>query len=317
MSFRAATMLWLLAAVPFALLFFVVRERTRGRIARRFVSERLRGISSHGRALRPWLLGIALALAIVALAGPHAGFHLVPIVAREANRVLVIDVSNSMAAEDIGTSRLSAAKALAMQLADAQQGRVALVVFEAQPEVVSPLTTDTIAVSALIDTIGTGEIDEPGSDLGNAILAALRLIESDAAQRADIVVISDGEEQGVRVGEAVQRAKSRGVEVSTIVVGSAQGSTIPTSSGSLRDEGGNVVTTYARSEVMNDVARETGGTMLENPFAARALDPLLRHGSAVTQRETQTRVPIDRYQWPLALAFVALFGGSLLHRGAE
>lgn len=317
MSFRVATMLWLLALVPFALLFFVVRERTRGRIARRFVSERLRGVSSHWRALRPWLLGVALAFAIVALAGPHAGFHLVPIVAREANRVLVVDVSNSMAAEDVGTSRLSAAKALAMRLADAQQGRVALVVFEAEPEVVSPLTTDTLAVAALIDTIGAGEIGQPGSDLGSAILAALRLIESDAAQRADVVVISDGEEQGARVGEAIQRAKSRGVEVSTIVVGSAEGSTIPTGDGPLRDESGDVVTTYARTGAMSEVARETGGTMLENPFAARALDPLLRNGGSATQRETQTRVPIDRYQWPLALAFAALFGGSLLHRGAE
>jgi Ca-activated chloride channel family protein len=317
MSFRMTTFLWLLALLPFALLFFVVREQQRVRIARRFTSERLRGVSSSWRALRPWLLCVALALAIVALAGPHAGFHLVPIVAREANRVLVIDVSHSMAAEDVGTSRLSAAKALAMQLADAQQGRVALVIFEADPEVVSPLTTDTLAVSALIDTIAPGEIGEPGSDLGNAILAALRLIESDAAQRADIVVISDGEEQGVRVREAVQRARSRGVEVSTIVVGSAQGSTIPTGSGPLRDESGNVVTTYARSEAMSEVARGTGGTMLENPFAARALHPLLRNGRAATQRETETRVPIDRYQWPLALAFAALFGGSLLHRGAE
>jgi hypothetical protein len=87
------------------------------------------------RVLRPWLLGLSIACAVLALAGPHAGYRLVPIVAREANRVLVIDVSNSMAAEDVGTSRLSAAKALAMRLADAQEGRVALVVFEADPDV--------------------------------------------------------------------------------------------------------------------------------------------------------------------------------------
>ena len=317
MSFRVITLLWLLAAVPFVLASFIARERKRVRIARRFVSERLRGVSGNLRILRPWLLGLALALAIVALAGPYAGFRLVPIVAREANRVLVIDVSNSMAAEDVGTSRLSAAKALAMQLADAQEGRVALVIFEAQPEVVSPLTTDTVAVASLIDTISPGEIGQPGSDLGSAILAALRLIESDTAQRADVVVISDGEEQGVRVREAVQRAKSRGVEVSTIGVGSAQGSTIPTGSGPLRDESGDAVTTYARTEAMNEVARETGGTMLVNPFAARALDPLLRHGKSATQRQTEARVPIDRYQWPLAMALVALFGGTFLHRGAE
>lgn len=319
MSVRVTAVLWLLALVPFVLALFIARERTRTRIARRFVAERLRSAGA-GRGWRPWLLGLALALAIVALAGPHAGYRLVPIVAREANRVLVIDVSNSMAAEDVGTSRLSAAKGLAMRLANAQEGRVALVVFEGVPEVVSPLTTDTDAVAALIDTIAPGEIGEPGSDLGSAIVAALRLIENDATANADIVVVSDGEEQGVRVKEAVQRAKTRGVEVSTIVVGSAEGSTIPTGRGPLRDESGDVVTTIARTEVMSEVARETGGTLLVNPFAERALGPLLnnaRHAKAVTQRETQARVPVDRYQWPLALAFVALFGGSLLQRGAE
>lgn len=318
MTFRFTSLLWLLAIVPFALAFFIARERARTRIARRFVSDRLRGAVLHAmRSLRPWLLGLALACAILALAGPYAGFRLVPIVAREANRVLVIDVSNSMAAEDVGTSRLSAAKALAMRLADAQPGRVALVVFEAEPDVVSPLTTDTEAVASLIDTIAPGEIGQPGSDLGSAILAALRLIESDAAQKADIVVLSDGEEQGTRVDEAVQRAKSRGIEVSTIVIGSAQGSTIPTGRGPLRDESGEVVTTRARTEAMSEVARGTGGTLLQNPFGESALDPLLRNARAGTERETQARVPIDRYQWPLALAFAAMLGGSLLHRGAE
>ena len=316
MTFRAPQLLWLLALVPLAVVFLVVRERTRNRVARLFASERLRGMSNPARRARPWLLGLALAAALLALAGPYAGFSLVPVVAREANRVLVMDVSNSMAAEDVGTSRLTGAKALATRLARAQEGRIALIVFEAQPEVVSPLTTDTEAVAALIDTVAPGETGQPGSDVGSAILAALRLIESETGQKADIVVISDGEDQGARVAESVQRAKSRGVEVSTIVVGSSQGSTIPTSQGPLRDSTGDVVTTYARNDVLGDIARGTGGTLLENPFAQRALDPILGSGAA-TERQTHTRVPIDRYQWPLALAFFALLGGSLLHRGAE
>ena len=316
MSFRAPQLLYLLALVPLALLFFVTRERTRARLARLFASERLRGVSNTARGLRPWLLGLALTAALLALAGPHAGFSLVPIVAREANRVIVLDVSNSMAAEDVGASRLTGAKALATRLAQAQEGRVALIVFEAQPDVVSPLTTDTDAVAALIDTVQPGEIGLPGSDVGSAILSAIRLLESEPGQKADIVVISDGEDQGARVAEAVQRAKTRGVQVSTIMVGSSQGSTIPTPQGPLRDTTGGIVTTYARTDVLGDIARGTGGSLLENPFAQRALDPILGTGAA-TERQTHTRVPIDRYQWPLAFAFIALLGGSLLHRGAE
>jgi Ca-activated chloride channel family protein len=316
MSFRVLPILYLLAIVPLALWFFVARERIRNRIARQFASERLRGVTNPARSLRPWLLGIALLAAIVALAGPYSGYTLVPIVARDANRVLVIDVSNSMAAEDVGASRLSAAKALARRIVDAHSGRVGLIVFEAQPEIISPLTTDTEAVASLLDTLQPGEVGQPGSDLGTAVIAALRLVEGDPTQKVDLVVISDGEDQGVRVAEAIQRAKARGVEISTIVVGSSEGSTIPTGSGPMRDSTGEVVTTYARADVLRDVAKSTGGTMLENPFAEHALDPVLRM-QGVTARETHVRVPIDRYQWPLALAFIAMFLGSVLHRGAE
>jgi Ca-activated chloride channel homolog len=316
MSFRMPQLLWLLALVPLAVVFLVLRERARKRVARLFASERLRGVSNPARGLRPWLLGLALVAALLALAGPYFGVSLVPVIAREANRVLVVDVSHSMAAEDVGTSRLAGAKALATRLAAAQEGRVALIVFEAQPDVISPLTTDSDAVAALIDTVQPGEVAQPGSDVGSAILAAMRLVENEQGQKADIVVISDGEDQGARVAEAIQRAKTRGVEVSCIIVGSPQGSTIPTPQGPLRDTTGDVVTTYARSDILGDIARATGGTLLENPFAARALDPLLGTRAA-TERQTHTRVPVDRYQWPLGIAFFALLGGSLLHRGAE
>jgi len=317
MSFRNLNLLWLLAVIPFALLLLLAREQLRTRLARRFASEHLRGVANPARVLRPWLITLALLASIVALAGPYRGFTLVPVLAREASRVLVIDVSNSMAAEDVGASRLSAAKAIAKRLAEAQDGRVALIVFEASADVVSPLTSDTDAVIALLDTLQPGEVGQPGSDIGTAILAAMRLIEADPLTKADIVLISDGEDQGTRVDEALRRTKLRGIAVSTVLVGSAQGSTIPTGNGPLRDTSGEAVTTYARSEALREITSATGGRMLENPFAEHALDPLIPNARAGLLRPTQTRIPIDRYQWPLALAFFALLGGSLANRGTE
>lgn len=316
MTFRSTTLLWLLALVPLALAFLFTREQLRTRIARRFASERLRGVTTPARVLRPWLITLAIGAAVIALAGPSAGFTLIPITARESNRVLVVDVSNSMGAEDVGTSRLSGAKAIAKRLADAQPGRIALVVFEGTPDVIAPLTTDTEAVTALLDTLQTGEIGQPGSDIGDAILGALRLIEADPTQKADIVVLSDGEDQGSRLKEAVERAKQRCTPVSTVLIGTAEGSTIPTSRGPLRD-GGEVVTTYARSEALREIASGTGGVMLENPFGERALDALFDRSGEGRERQTQARVPIERYQWPLGLAFVLLIAGSVLNRGAE
>jgi Ca-activated chloride channel family protein len=316
MTFRVAPLLWLLLGAPPLLLLLVVRERRRARIARQFISERLRGVANSLRATRPWLIAAGLAACVVAAAGPYAGFTLVPITAREANRVLVIDVSNSMAAEDFGTSRLSAAKALAKQLVDAHSGRIGLVVFESSAEVVSPLTNDGEAVLALVDSLQPGEVGNAGSDIGTAVIAALRLLERDPSHAADIVVISDGEDQGRRIEEATARAKTRGASISTIMIGLEAGASIPSRRGVLRDSSGKIVTTYARPAVLAGLARDTGGRFYENPFSEGALGPLLalQKGS---ERETHVRVPIDRYQWPLSIGLALLLLGSLVNRGAE
>lgn len=315
-TFRIPQMLWLAAAVPLALLFFFARERRRIRIARRFVSERLRGVANPLRSIRPWLAALTLLGCVIALAGPEAGFRVVPIEQRESNRVIAIDVSLSMAAQDVGTSRLDAAKAIAKRIIDAQQGRVGLVVFESAAEVVSPLTSDDEAVEALLDSIQAGEVSNPGSDLSVALMAALRLA-GDTAQRGDIVVISDGEDQSTRLDDTIAKLAQRGVPVSTILIGTAAGSTIPRpeGGGDLADDNGQVVTTYAHPEALQKIAAATGGKFYANPFGEHALDSMAASGGAMKQRNV--RVPIERYQWPLAFACVAMFLGSLANRGAE
>src|SRR3954447_1359155 len=310
-------MLWLALLVPLALIFFLARERRRLRVARRFVSERLRGVANPLRALRPWLASLALLGCVIALAGPEAGFRVVPVEQRESNRVIAIDVSLSMDARDVGTSRLEAAKAIAKRIIDAQPGRVGLVIFESAAEVVSPLTSDGDAVEALLDSIQAGEVSNPGSDLSVALTAALRLVGGDATQRGDVVVISDGEDQSTRLDDTIAKLAQRGVPVSTILVGTASGSTIPRpeGGGALVDDNGQVVTTYARPEALQKIAKETGGRFYANPFGEHALDLLAASGGMMKQRNV--RVPIERYQWPLAFACIAMFLGSLVNRGAE
>lgn len=316
MTFRAAVWLWLLAATPLAALFLVSRERSRQQAARRFVSERLRSVAMPLRSARPWLLMAALALAVFALAGPSRGFITIPISDRETNRIIVLDVSNSMLAEDVGASRLTAAKAIARRLIESANGRLALIEFEAVPEVVTPLTNDTDAVAAMLDSIQAGEVGQAGSDFGAALEAALELVEADVSAKADVILISDGEDQGAHLRDVLRRAHDRGISVSSVLVGTPQGSTIPMPGGPLEDDAGRVVTTYAHPEVLQQIASATGGTFVANPFPAHALDALLAmRGGAAKQRSI--RIPIDRYQWPLSLAFALFLAASIFNRGGE
>jgi Ca-activated chloride channel family protein len=222
-----------------------------------------------------------------------------------------------MAAEDVGTSRLDAAKAIAKRIIAAHPGRIGLVIFEADAEVVSPLTSDGDAVAELVDSIEPGEVGDPGSDFGKALAAALKLSDADPTQKADVVLISDGEEQGHRLADVLTRVKQRGVTVSTVLVGSASGATIPAGEGKvLTDDAGQVVHTAAHPEVLQSIAQATGGAFFVNPFGEHALDALASSGGVSTE-EKVVRVPVDRYQWPLALAFGFLILGSMANRGAE
>lgn len=318
LTFRSMPLLALALVAPVALVFLIAREHHRVRVARRFVAERLRGIANPARALRPYVAALSLLAAAVALAGPRAGFTTIPIEERETNRVLLIDVSQSMAATDGGASRLDAAKAIANRLIAGDPGRIGVVIFEMRPEVVSPLTTDDEAVESLLASIQPGDLSEPGTDLGAGLTAAAKLIEADPVQKGDIVVISDGEDQGNRTDDVVRRLASRGVAVSTITIGSTSGSTIPRpdGGGDLRDDNGDVVYTYAHPEVLQRIAKLTGGRAYVNPFGAHDLDSLAAPPST-RARQKNVRVPIERFQWPLALACIALLCGSFLNRGAE
>jgi Ca-activated chloride channel homolog len=318
MTFGAPRLLWLLALAPFAIALLAGAETARLAVARRFVSERLRGMANPARRLRPALLGMALVLLIVALAGPRIGFVAMPIETHESNRVIVLDVSNSMLARDVGTSRIDAAKAIAARLIDSFPGRVALVIFEDRAEVVAPLTTDSDAVNALLATVQPGEIGDPGSDVASGTNAALKLLDADPGQRGDIVVLSDGEDQGGHIDAAIARLRGRGVPVTAIAIGSATGATIPTpGGGELRDDSGNIVHTNAETDVLGRIARATGGELFVNPFSAHALDAIASPAAAGAARRRVVEVPLERYQWPLAAAFLFLILGSVANRGAE
>jgi Ca-activated chloride channel family protein len=317
MTFRDPRILWFLAAIPVVALLLVIRENARTRLARRFVAERLRGVANPARWLRPWLATLGVGAAIFALAGPRVGFRMQTVEAREANRVIVLDVSLSMLAEDVGVSRLDAAKAIAKRIISAHPGRIGLVIFEGDAEVVSPLTSDGEAVAALIDSIAAGEVGDPGSDVGRGLNAALKLIDADPTQKADIVLISDGEEQGNKLADAMSRLAQRNVPVSTVLVGTPAGAGIPAGSGKwLTDNNGEVVHTVAKPDVLQSIAARTGGSFFVNPFAEHALDSLAGSEGSASHAKVVS-VPIDRYQWPLALAFCALLLGSLANRGAE
>lgn len=320
LTFRAAPVLWALAALPLVALFFFARESTRRRLADRFVSERMRGYASY-RVVRPLLLTLAVLFAVGAAAGPRLGERVIAVQQREANTIVALDVSLSMAAEDVGTSRLSASKAIIRKLVERRGGKVALVAFEGKAQVISPLTSDEDAVLTLLDSLGPGELAEPGSDFGAAIDESLKLARTTGGARPEILLISDGENRSDGLDQSLRRARAANLKVDTVMVGTEGGSKIPLPDAPgevLRDESGEDVVTVASPKTMQSISSATSGRFFANPFSEHQLASVASTlSSSGRMSKQEDRVPIERYQWPLAAAVFALLLGSLANRGAE
>lgn len=322
LSFAEPRLLVVLAAMPLAAWFLFARERARRRTADAFVSERIRGVAFPARMLRPALLTLGLLGLALAVAGPRIGFDLVPVLREEGSTIIAIDVSSSMAAEDLGVSRLDAAQAIVRRILAGERARVALVAFESIGELIAPLTTDTQAVADLADSLSPGELAMAGSDLGAAILTATEYLVRSGSGPREIVLISDGEDQGSLAAEAIEAARKAGVRVSTITIGTEEGSTIPSRDGGepLRDEQGEIIVTRASPASMRELAEKTGGAALVNPFDGASLAAAESRGmreQSSTEDGRTRRVPRERYQWPLAAGVILLLAGSFVNRGAE
>lgn len=318
LTFRNPAVLWWTAAALAALAFLLRREKLRRELADRFVSERLRGVSNRLRLARPAFLSVGAALAIIAIAGPRAGSITMEVELPTRQRVIVLDVSNSMDATDAGASRLESGKAIARALLEAPEiTRGALVIFEKSAAVLSPLSPDTHAIATLLDSVEAGELAEAGSDLGAGVTAATGLLKKTPSLGSDIILISDGEEQGTTLDAAIREAKTNSILVHGVMVGGRAPATIPTHTGLLETEEGETVQTTASPDSLQYAANETGGVFLDNPSLTTAVRRTTSSISGETLLSGEVRVPIERFQWPLAAAVFLLLLGGFANRGAD
>lgn len=116
------------------------------------------------------ILMFALAILIIAFARPQYGLKQQTETAEGIEAVVMVDVSNSMMANDVLPSRLDRAKLLVSNMVDKMKNdKIALGVFagEAYPQL--PITSDYASAKTFIDALSTGMVTMQGTNLAAAI----------------------------------------------------------------------------------------------------------------------------------------------------
>jgi Ca-activated chloride channel family protein len=229
--------------------------------------------------------GLAIAIAVLALSGPS--WQELPestLAARDA-RVIALDLSSSMLAEDLRPSRMARARfRIADLLAQSEEGQTGLVAYAGDAYVVSPLTNDTNTIASLLPSLGPDVMPVSGSRGDKALNLAAALLQRAGFERGEILLVTDASDS--RTEAKARELFDRGIVVSVLGVGTKEGAPIPSGTGFVSDRSGNVVIARLDEAALQRVASAGGGRLsLMTAATADATPWMSLEGGEFARRE--------------------------------
>jgi Ca-activated chloride channel homolog len=271
-------------------------------------------VSQTRRRLKATLFVLGLACLFLALAQPQWGNHLIELRQKGIDILIGFDVSKSMLAQDVKPNRLERAKLAVRDFAAKLDGdRIGLLPFAGTSFLICPLTADYDAFNASLNALDVNTIPKGGTNIGAAIHEATKVLAGEQNHKI-LILLTDGEnltEQHDTL-KAAELAKQEKMIIYTVGVGTPQGELIPLPGGGagnfVKDERGEFVTSKLDEKTLTAIAETTGGLYASLGSMGQGFDTIYERKLALIPKEEQAqrkkKVPIDRFQWPLAAALV-------------
>ena len=319
--FANSEYLYLLLLIPvLAIIYALVARRRRHLLAKFGNLELLQGLMpdfSRGRLRLKFVLYLlALACIIVAAARPQFGSKLREEKSKGVEMMLVVDVSNSMLAEDFEPNRLERTKyAIGKLFEGLHQERVGLVAFAGEPKVQLPITSDYRMAQAFAKRLSPSLVGEQGTAVGKALQLATLSFSSQSEQSRVIVLITDGENHEDDAVEAARVAKEQGIRIYTIGIGTPEGAPIKIDGEFVKDEDGQMVVSKLGEQMLEQIASITDGAYVRATKQSIGLEEIVKSINEMEKSELSTvryEEYNEQYQYLLAIALSLLLLESLI-----
>lgn len=217
---------------------------------------------------------IVLAMLIFTLARPQLSQSRAHKFAEGIDILLVLDISESMRAEDFSVplanrklavksedaNRIHIAKSVINDfLSQRENDRIGLVIFGGESFTLCPLTLDYSVLMELLRDVEIGQLED-GTAIGDALATAAHRLQTSESETQIVILLTDGENNAGSIDPetAAALAQSFGIKVYTIGMGKADGARIPyadTTFGKRYRE----VLTYLDEDTLKRISSLTGG----------------------------------------------------------
>lgn len=323
--FGHSGILYLLWLMPALVVLYWYIQKNQNRLLEKFAGTKLHKIlfperSLFKSAIKYGVFLFGLTILILAVANPQIGTKIEDVKQVGIDVYILLDVSRSMAAEDIKPSRLEKARFEISKLIQKLEGdRIGLIVFSGQAYVQFPLTSDYAAANLFLNAVDFNSVPQPGTNIGSALDLALKSFRYDDGTKKAIVIITDGEDHEGNIVGALSEADSKDVAVYAIGFGSQTGTPIPvynesgTQVGYKKDNQGQIVLTKLDEETLKNIAGKGNGKYYRGSNTEDELDKIYNDLAKIQESEYGSKKVTeyeDRFHYflfPAILLLIAEF----------
>lgn len=322
-NFASPEWLWLLLLSPaIVLLHWAVVAYRRHKIRRLGSATTIKELMPEYSTPRGWIKSSVLALAVafiaIAAARPQTGSKLSSRERQGREIVLVVDVSNSMLAEDVEPSRMARTRYAITQLVEnMREDGVGIVAFADESEVLLPVTGDYKMALAKVKQLSPELIAAQGTDVGEAIETAMLSFSSSThnSKSRVMILITDGEDHDEMALQAAERAKQMGISICCIGIGTPEGKPLKIDGRLIEDEEGKMVLTKLNEQLLQQIAEITGGIYTRSrneEFGLNAIIERLNEMEEAKLVEITFEEYDEQYQWFLGAGLLLLIAELLI-----
>lgn len=232
------------------------------------------------------------------------------------NVIFMLDVSNSMNAEDINPSRLNEAKNLMIgTMQKMKNDKIGIVIFAGQATSIMPLTTDYNSAETYISGIETNSMQIQGTDFLKGMQAAVEKFKNVSKGSRKIILLSDGEDNEGNDNAAIRLANKEGMSITSVGIGTEEGAPVPEYvygqlMGYKTDVNGGTVISKRQTEALKKMAESTGGTYIDgnniNEAPNRIIDAVNKNSSG-SETLVKSQNANHYYQYFLAVSILFFF----------
>jgi Ca-activated chloride channel family protein len=334
--FENTSAFFYLWSLPILVFLFVVFSHQAQKKLHKFLGSRLTPFltSSVSPNKRRWKLALqclVLLFFVLALARPQMGESKQEVRSEGVELMLVVDVSESMLAEDVRPNRLEQAKTELAKLIEMMPGnKIGIIAFAGSATLMSPLTTDPTSLRMYLDSLSPLSVSSQGTEFKQALTEAEQAFKRGGVDVTDtvkvtrvILIASDGEDHEPGALDQAQKLAKEGMKIFSLAYGTEKGAPIPEKDGMgflrgyKKDKSGQTILTTVKGEALQALAQAGEGSFYHASFGGNHIQKVVEDIGKLEKTEFESEIATqyeERFQLfvliGIVIALLELFLGD-------